>query len=53
MMDSYTGNLNLGLKTKFLLPESNEVDDVKKASETVCASSESDPLPFIDTCTVY
>ena len=51
MMEASTGNLNLGLKTKFLLPESNEVDDVKKASETVCASSESDPLPVTDTST--
>ena len=49
MMEASTGNLNLGLKTKFLLPESNEVDDVKKASETVCASSESDPLLVTDT----
>ena len=25
------------IKNKFLLPESNEVDDVNKASEKVCA----------------
>jgi hypothetical protein len=37
MMDSSTGNLKpLDLK-KFLLPESNEVDDINKASETVFA----------------
>ena len=39
----------LWIKKKFLLPESNEVDDVIKTSETVCASSESDPLPVTDT----
>ena len=32
-------------------PESNKVDDVNKASETVCASSESAPLPVTDSST--
>ena len=53
MLEARTGNLNpLDLKKKCLLPESNEVDDVNKASEMVCASSESDPLPFTDNCIV-
>jgi hypothetical protein len=34
---------------KFLLAESNEVDDVTKANETVCASN---PLTVTDTSTV-
>ena len=38
MMEASTGNLNpLDYKKKCLLPESNEVDDVDKASETVCS----------------
>ena len=38
MMKASTGDLNhLDQKKKFLLLESNEVDDVNKASETVCA----------------
>jgi len=41
----------LWIKKKFLLSESNEVDDINKASETVCDSSESDPLPVTDTST--
>jgi hypothetical protein len=44
MMEASTDNLNHLDKKKFLLPESSEVDDVIKANETVCASSESDPL---------
>ena len=50
MMEASTSNLNpLDSKKKLLLSESNEVDDVNKASETVCASGESDPLPVTDT----
>jgi hypothetical protein len=38
MMEATKSNLNLlNLKKKLLLTESNEVDDVNKASETVCA----------------
>ena len=39
----------LDLKKKLLLSESNELDDVNKDSEMVCASSESNPLPVTDT----
>jgi hypothetical protein len=39
VLEARTGNLNpLDLKKKCLLPESNVVDDVNKASELVCAS---------------
>ena len=38
-MEASTGNLNpfLWIKKKCLLSGSNEVDDVNKANETVCA----------------
>jgi hypothetical protein len=35
MTEAGTGNF--GLNKMFLLPESSEVDDVNKASETVCS----------------
>ena len=38
IMEASIGNLNhLDQKKMFLLPKSNEVDDVNKASETACA----------------
>ena len=37
MMEASTGNLNLWIKKRGLLPGSNENDDIDKASETVCA----------------
>jgi hypothetical protein len=39
------------LKKENNWPESNEVDDVNKASETVCAWCETSPLPVTDTST--
>ena len=52
MMEASTDNLNHLDKKKFLLPKSSEVDDVIKANETVCASSESDPLPPVRLLTL-
>ena len=37
MMELSTGNMNLWINKRKLLSESNEVNDVNKASETVCA----------------
>jgi hypothetical protein len=51
-MDSSTGNL--WIKKKFLLLESNDVDDVNKASETVFALKWVRPttaVPVIDSST--